>query len=362
MAHIIDTLPNDVDLRLITSDRDLGDKHSYPGLSGRWVDRGNSKIYYLNASSRRQWFAVWKRLRADSPDLLYVNSLFNPRFSLVPILASWLRMIRPSAILIAPRGELSPGALQLKSVKKRAFIAMWRYLLRGSKVFWHASAELEAADIRRQFIGASVVVNQNQSGLPREPLRPVATSTVAKLVFISRVSPKKNLAAALEALQRVEREVEYDIYGPIEDKEYWRTCQRVIDRLPPNVRVRYCGELEPSEVRATFATYDAFVFPTRGENFGHVIAESLSASCPVVCTDQTPWTDRLAAGGGIVIGNPIVESLSEILSSIAGSDSEQRLAARKRCGEIFREWRQKSDQLSIFDAVRQRSMVRREAR
>jgi glycosyltransferase involved in cell wall biosynthesis len=46
-------------------------------------------------------------------------------------------------------------------------------------------------------------------------------------------------------------------------------------------------------VREVFSRYDAFVLPTLGENVGHVIAESLSASCPVICSDETPWTDLL---------------------------------------------------------------------
>ena len=31
--------------------------------------------------------------------------------------------------------------------------------------------------------------------------------------------------------------------------------------------------------------------PTRGENFGHIILQSLSVGCPVIISDQTPWKD-----------------------------------------------------------------------
>ena len=34
-----------------------------------------------------------------------------------------------------------------------------------------------------------------------------------------------------------------------------------------------------------------FLFPTLGENYGHVIQEALSAGCPVILSDQTPWQD-----------------------------------------------------------------------
>lgn len=35
--------------------------------------------------------------------------------------------------------------------------------------------------------------------------------------------------------------------------------------------------------------YDLFVFPTLGENFGHVVIESLSAGTPVFMSNTTPW-------------------------------------------------------------------------
>jgi glycosyltransferase involved in cell wall biosynthesis len=39
-----------------------------------------------------------------------------------------------------------------------------------------------------------------------------------------------------------------------------------------------------------------FLFPTRGENFGHVIHEALRAGLPLLISDQTPW-QRLAEQG-----------------------------------------------------------------
>jgi glycosyltransferase involved in cell wall biosynthesis len=39
-----------------------------------------------------------------------------------------------------------------------------------------------------------------------------------------------------------------------------------------------------------------FFFPTRGENYGHVIHEALAAGLPMLVSDQTPWK-RLAERG-----------------------------------------------------------------
>lgn len=60
--------------------------------------------------------------------------------------------------------------------------------------------------------------------------------------------------------------------------------------LPAHIEATYCGPRTPSEVPALMREHDLFFFPTLGENYGHVIIESLSAGTPVLISDQTPWT------------------------------------------------------------------------
>src|SRR5664280_2522415 len=54
VAQIIDSAPADLDILLVTRDRDLGSDEPYPGLSGRWISRGRAKVFYLNTRSIRQ--------------------------------------------------------------------------------------------------------------------------------------------------------------------------------------------------------------------------------------------------------------------------------------------------------------------
>lgn len=59
--------------------------------------------------------------------------------------------------------------------------------------------------------------------------------------------------------------------------------------LPAHIEATYCGP-GPLPVPALMREHDLFFFPTLGENYGHVIIESLSAGTPVLISDQTPWT------------------------------------------------------------------------
>jgi glycosyltransferase involved in cell wall biosynthesis len=353
VAGIVDTVSDLIDLSLITKDRDLGSSEPYPGLSGRWVRRGRSRVFYLNTRRAAHWLRLAREVRAIPFDLLYANSLWEPTFTIIPILAAKLRLLPARRVLIAPRGELSPGALSLKSRKKLLFLKLWAPLLRSMDVVWHASTEREACEIRAVVPWAHVVVNQDHSPMPQEPIPVTALNQgPPRFVFIGRVSAKKNLALTLRSLRGLSTPVQFDIYGPVQDTRYWAGCELLIRQMPDHVQVAYRGELAPEEVRTTFSNYDAFLFPTLGENFGHVIAESLSASCPVLCSDETPWTKYLEVGGGYVVRELTTKVLGRELERLAALSPEERRRARQAAGSAYSSWREETVGPNILEDAR----------
>ena len=70
------------------------------------------------------------------------------------------------------------------------------------------------------------------------------------------------------------------------------------------------GECNSEKVPETFAEYDVFLFPTLGENFGHVISESLLGGCLPIISDNTPWIDLEKNNSGRVI--PISDEIEYI--------------------------------------------------
>ena len=62
--------------------------------------------------------------------------------------------------------------------------------------------------------------------------------------------------------------------------------------------VKYQGSVEYNHVSEVFSKYDLFFFPTKGENFGHVILESMLVGTPVLIADTTPWRDLEKLGVG----------------------------------------------------------------
>lgn len=291
VSSLFAALSSEVTFDLITLDRDLGDKNAYPGIqSNCWSALTGSSVFY--ASPDKLFFKIVSLIKNYKGDVIHLNSFFSFYFSILPVLVSrWLR--KDLFIIIGPRGEFSTGALNLKYWKKALFIKLAKIFGLYKNIIWHASSNYEADDIRRVIGLKAKIKIACDIAIPKEnivmAMREI--SQPLRVVFLSRISPMKNLNAALAILKNVKSTVIFHVYGPIEDKNYWTECQACSISLPENISYQYSGELFPAQVPDMLAQYDLFFLPTLGENFGHVIAEALSSGLPVLISDQTPWRD-----------------------------------------------------------------------
>lgn len=349
LVEILESVPDNVTIYLVTSDRDLGDTRSYPGLASRVASYGRHKVYYWDRSSRTSWLRLLRLVRARRFRILFLNSLWSPQFTMLPWVLRQARVIRSEMVLIAPRGELSPGALGLKSRKKRLALATWGRLLRGTHPFWQVSNDLEASHVRDVFPNARIIAQPDSRGpVPQDV---VESRTSPRFVFVSRISPKKNLTFLLEALAGCTTPLTLDLLGPIEDPEHWADCQRVIDDLPDHISVSYAGLVPMEDVVTRLGQYDAFLFPTLGENFGFVIPESLAAGCPVMSSPHTPWTSLLAQGCGFVLPLSSTGEWSTEIDRWARLSSVERTAKKRQALETYSRWHRSQTMTSALEQV-----------
>ena len=303
LANMVERMGDEIAFRIITRDRDFGAAEPYAVVrTGSWERAGKAEVLYL-APRDLSLQALRAVLCSVDYDVLYLNSFFSRSFTLKPLLLRYLGQIPQRPVVLAPRGEFSPGAMRLKRGRKRAFVAAARTASLYDDVMWQASSEYEQDDIRRWF-GSEVTVcvapdvpNAPVASAP-PPQHPAKQEGRCEIVFLSRISRKKNLDGALRMLADLQGEVHFDIYGPLEDDRYWRECQRLIAALPANIQVEYRGTVPHEEVSGVMSRYHLFLLPTLGENFGHVILEALVAGCPVLISDQTPWRGLSAGGAG----------------------------------------------------------------
>ena len=348
VANMVECLSEDFDFRIITSDRDLGDNEPYPDIEvDDWNSVGKAKVFYTSPGNR-SFLDILRHLRKTPHDLIYLNSFFGLQFTLFPLLALRLGLVAWRPFIIAPRGEFSKGALGIKAWKKRPFI----YLVRFSKLFndayWHASTDSESNDVKRSMFVKTERISVASNVFFAAHVRSETTSQLSddqtmldsqlvrhlKVCFLSRISPKKNLDFALKILKQVQAPIKFKIFGPKEDNVYWDKCQALISSLPVNIQADYCGSIDHDQVKSVISEHDLFFVPTRGENFGHVYMESLSAGVPILVSDQTPWRGLEAQGIGWDISLDRPDKFVEAIEVAAKFSGKVRCQMKLNCLEF----------------------------
>lgn len=312
-------LKNECDCFIVTSNHDMDNNNVYPNIHSGWNNRGNCKVLYLSDKEYRykKFEAVIKEI---SPDIIYLQGLFQ--YCVIPCLR--LAKKYNISVMLAPRGELCSGAFK-KKYKKIPYIVFLRTFNLLKNVHFQSTSNEESVAIKKYLKAENDKIHflTNIPSIPnKQYIHEDKRSGEGKFVFISRIHPKKNLISAIEYLKNVDGDVKFDIYGPIEDKEYWNNCEKKIAELPKNVSVKYCGVLNHDKIHETFSKYNAFLFPTYSENYGHVIAESLFVGTTVIISDNTPWTDINDKNVGWAISLENKDKFTEAIQCIIDQSSD----------------------------------------
>jgi glycosyltransferase involved in cell wall biosynthesis len=308
------------------------------------MERGKALVRYVSVDNFG-FRDVADIVRSTRHDAIYLNSFFDTRFTQQVLVNHRMRRLSGRPIVLAPRGELSEGALQLKSFKKDIFIRMAKWLKIYDGLTWQASSAREAEDIQRVLsvgertagwivvsghVAPDVTDPENSTGPSVASVFRYSPKGPLRVCFLSRITPMKNLDFALRVLAQVRVPVRFAIYGPIEDSAYWARCETLIAKLPSNIEVVHEGALEPAQVVPTLAQHDLFFFPTRGENFGHVIHEALRAGLPLLISDKTPWqglSQRLV-GWDLPLNN--AAEFAQMVEHVAAWSVQQRVECSSR--------------------------------
>lgn len=230
----------------------------------------------------QQWLDL--RRAATTPCVLHSHGVWRAA-NVFPL---WLPNGCAARLVVSPRGMLSEWSLQHKRWRKLPFwLAMQAPALARTSLF-HATARSEYADIRKAGFRQPVAIIPNGVEIPPLPAAPKRR----RVVFLSRIDPKKGLDLLLPAWTRLAVEFpDWDlvIAGPL-NSDYADSMQKLARDLQ-TPRVTFVGEVTGSAKHTLLATAALFVLPTYSENFGIAVAEALAHGTPVVTTTETPWAD-----------------------------------------------------------------------
>ena len=334
VVNLVAALHKEFEFKIVCLNRDFRETRPLDGIEeGVWLTRNGAQVCYLDVGLLRP-FKLVKAIRSIDYDVVYFNSFFEPLFSTLPALLMKIRLLKRRPIVMAPRGEFSPGALALKSFRKVLFMRFQWLIGLYADTYWQATSKLEVEDIKG-VLGDTVRVRMapdlSTKSLTIQEGRVKKPAGRLRIVFLSRISPMKNLLALIHAAERLHGSVNLDIWGPIDDAEYWRQCQKEMALLPDNVVATYCGESRHELVPDVLGAADLFALPTLGENYGYVIHEALSAGCPVVISDKTPWRNLAEIGVGFDVSLESNDHFVRSIQTFIDMDESEYGGYTERC-------------------------------
>jgi glycosyltransferase involved in cell wall biosynthesis len=313
IVNLVDGLHEEFDFYIVANDRDHNDITPYSNIQvGNWNKLRNAMVYYVPPQGFT--FSLLRRLSKDI-DVIYCCGPYND-YSYKTMILKKMNLIK-QPVVIASMGSFSLGAYNIKKTKKKIFTNIFKLLGLFTKIAWSVTSTIEEKELKEIITkSAKCYIAED---LPRKINNHLTMrnkkSGELNIVFISRISRKKNLKYAIEIISKLKGNIRFSIYGNKEDMDYWHICEGVLKSLPKNISWKYEGIAESENVLNILQKYDLFLFPTLGENYGHVIYEALAAGCIPVISDTTPWLDLTEKKCGNVIPLNNFDSFINILQN-----------------------------------------------
>ena len=229
------------------------------------------------------------QLDALQPDLVHVRGLWR-QGSLVA--RHWKKRYPDRKLIVQSAGMLEPWARKRKSWLKRLYFSYAESRLFDCCDAVHATSAAEAKNLNKLGIPKDkIFIIEEGIFIPSESrLHRLQLSGPRKLLFLSRIHPKKGIELLLEALALL-RPTQWicQIVG-MGEAAYIAALKSRIKLLNLDSVVEFVGPLYGAQKERAFQEASAFILPTYSENFGIAVAEAMSWGLPVITTTETPWS------------------------------------------------------------------------
>lgn len=301
---MVAALSDEFSFYILTRNTDYCESEPYPDVTeNQWIALPTGEHVWYLPEGDISFRTVRQIMESENWSALYLNGLYSRYFSVYPLLISKMSKMVSAPVIVAARGMLAASAIGVKKTKKRFFLRTAKLMGLYTNVFFQATHLGEKEEVLKE-IGQQTRVFVAPNITQRKLLQaepPEKREGSLRVVSIARIAPEKNLLFLLEVLSVVQAKILLSVFGSVYDHEYWQKCEEIIKSFKSNIRVDVHGVVEPEQISSVIAGHHMLVLPSRGENFGHVIAESLLAGRPVLISDQTPWRDLEKSQSGKVI-------------------------------------------------------------
>lgn len=299
LVNLIDLLHPYYDFSIVCGNRDYGANEDMPVKTETWTDwNGKARVMYLDRKtcSRSGVFSILDEC-VNEDDVLYVQGIFSLYFSIYPIL--WWHRSKHQKMVVAPRGMLHRSARSVKPLKKAVFLTLARIFGWFNNIDWQSTQPDETAEIRATMGKKAKIMEAANipAGIPPYSER-VVDGDVLNIISVGRISDEKDPLLLLKVLGNLTIPVHATIIGDYSDESYFKGFQDALNLLPGHIKATHIVSVPPSQMQEYYCRQHLFVSCSKGENFGHAIAEALACGLPCFIGENTPWKGLKAGNAG----------------------------------------------------------------
>lgn len=352
-VNLIDHLHEEYSFKIICGSVDYGETNELKEIqTDTWTDwQGKAEVYYMSVlkQSRKH---IFRLLDETGADILYVQGIFSRTFSILPLV--WWKQAKHGRLVVAPRGMLYSSALQIKWLKKRLFLLVTKTMGWYNHVVWHSTNAQETIEIKKELGNKAEIIEASNFPVWRQwpDHIPDFSGKTLKMLCVSRISEEKNPILLIDALGKIDIPVELSIAGDYSDDDYYNRFTEKVKSLPENIKVKYLGSVPQEEIPDLYKRNQLFVLPTKGENFGHAIADALIHGLPCILGENTPWIESVNEKAGWCL-NLSEESFVNAILLFYNMTEQEKIqmskAAKNIASKLLNAQKIKSDYRKLFE-------------
>ena len=313
---------------------DYGEQEPLDVPQETWVKVGKAQVQYWHPKELgwKQWMQIYQTLQ---PDIIHTQGLWSPKFSILPLLVA--QRYKKAKIVVSPRGMLTPQALKQKGAMKAGISFVLKALRAYINVVFHSTNDQETEEIRLFLNQANTLqmpnVPRNLGSAVKQTKRQKQPNELHWL-FVGRISPEKNPLLLLDALQLLEIPTKGYFIGGCQSETYRLQFEEKIEALPKQHQVEYLGEKSLEEITEFLGEADVSINTSISENFGHAMAEALSAGVPIIVGPNTPWQNLSQDKSGVVAEYSVL-GFAMAMRAMAGLDFTEHQAYQEGAKKRF---------------------------
>jgi len=314
---------------------------------GRTIDfQGVPAIFFARQWSERFGYsrplARWLDRQVAGFDAVHIHAIFS--HPCVAAARACRRRLVP--YIVRPLGSLDPWSMRQKAWRKRVMwhLAAKRMLDGAAAVHYTTPEEQQLAESSLALrdgvvipLGIDLRRLQETSAAASFHQRHPALSNHPYVLALSRIHPKKNIELLIEAFLSVVEQPKLAgwrlVIAGDGEADYLAALQGLVRQRAQSDKVIFTGWLDGIEKSAALQGAALFALPSRQENFGIAVVESLACGVPALVSEHVNLAPEIAsrAAGWVTTLDP--GEFSRTLALAMGDEAE-----RLRRGGAGRDW------------------------